>query len=195
MAMKKVKIEDASTVELIEFARVVCGIPKGNVPDNTGRATVIAKIKEIKGDEIEEIEVPDIASTALQRPGAFEPSAAHGNKVAPAASDNGQPTAANGKNDPKVELTLFKTDKNKGNPIEVSVNGRQMLIPVGVPCEIPLRFFLALCDAISVVYDFNENNNEIDVREEPRHPFNVHNMPSKAERMAWDEALSGSKAA
>lgn len=194
MATIKRKITDASTPELIEFARTTLGIPKGNLPDNTGRDKVIAKIKEVRGDDIEEIDVQDNPATALQRPGITSAPAAHDTPLVK-GEPGAKPTASNGLNDPKVELTLFKTDKNLGKDIPVSVNGRHMLIPVGRPVEIPLRFFLALCDAVGTVFDFNETTNEVDVRDEPRHPFNVHSMPSKQERKEWDEALTSQKAA
>lgn len=185
--MRKVKLADATQAEMLNYCLVTLGMPKAQVPTHTGVENLRGKILSVMGPETDEITVPDLETPIAPK----EVRPQHGGTVGLTQRNSGLPTAAHGLNDPKVEITIFKTEKNKGEPIQVSVNGRLMLVPVGSRVVIPYRYYLALQNAQTTQYDFNEKTNDIDPREESRHPFNVHHLPSDEEIAAWDTALLG----
>lgn len=185
--MRKVKLEEATPSEMLLHCRVVLGMGKAILPDHTGADTLRAKILALMPDT-QEIEVPEVQVVHDKPVG-------HGGNPGISERAQGVPTSSHGGNDPKVSLTLFKTEKNKGEPIPVSVNGRTMLIPVGSLVSIPYRYFLALNYAVTTQYNFDDKTNDITPSEEPRHQYNVSEMPSRDEIAAWNEALTNEKRA
>lgn len=189
--MRKVKLNDATQPELLDYCVTVLGIP--DLDPNTNLIRLQQKVLDLQ-PELNEIVVSDsvMPQEAKEPPVATRPGHGGGiNRTERASIAKGDVTATNGHNDPKVRINIFKDDQNKGEPIPVSVNGRTMLIPVGTTVPIPLRYFLALKEAITTVYDFDAKTNENIPRVESRHRFNVVGMPSESEVVAWDRKLGG----
>lgn len=183
----KVKFNEATQAQLLAYCTITLGIPAGQCPVNTGIDKLRAKVMQMQpGVHDEEITIPDGGVLMERAPNS-------GGAAMP--SPNGTPTAAHGLYDPKVEVTVFKNEANKGEPIEVSVNGRNMLIPVGIKVPIPYRYFLVLQNCIGTVFTFNPKTNENEPRDELRHPHTVHSMPSQQQIADWDAALTAGQSA
>lgn len=90
--------------------------------------------------------------------------------------------------EPMVSLTIHQQEGKGGQrPIFVGVNGVGMLIPRLIPVNIKLRYYEALKNASETQYEYDENTGNLNPREVPSYPFQVHALPSKAELQAWHD--------
>lgn len=192
----KIKLIDANRQQLRDHLINVLGAPVSQVPENTAHATLVAKIKGmVEGDEFE---VPDVAPPAAmqvqQAPAGsvVEELAVFTDKKAKPRFLTGIPTVSNGQHDPKVGLTLTKTD-DLDKPAVVSVNGRTMLVPRGEPVEIPYRYYLALKNAVRTIIDQDGSGGETR-RDVPAHPYSIINVPTPNQIAEWEFYLNTDKA-
>lgn len=89
--------------------------------------------------------------------------------------------------DPIVTLILIEQEGPGGKrDLQVSVNGRLMLLPRGRPIDVPYRYFEALKNAVQTLYDPDpEDKHNLVSREVPSYPFSVVRAPSADEVAAW----------
>lgn len=191
--LSKIKVADATPEQLREYLIQVCGLPLAHVPANTSEATLRSKLAQVfEGEEI----VVSIADPQHQFANGGRPGVAQ-EEIDDTPFDlnkkprylAGVPTAQSGANDPKVTLTLTKTDDLE-RPCDVSVNGRRMIIPRGEPVVIPYRYFRAIQDAIRTVFDDDGNGGQ-KPRDVPAHPYAVNAMPSQREIAEWNFYMMG----
>jgi hypothetical protein len=88
--------------------------------------------------------------------------------------------------EPMVRL-LIHTQEGPGGKRHVFVGncGKALLIPRNKECEVKLRYFTVLRDAVETKYEYDEEAKANLPREMPSYPYQVISMPSEAEQKAW----------
>ncbi len=152
--MKKIPIGEATEDQLRLFAINTLGI---DIKASAKEETVLARVKQAwdKPDiTIAESESEHVASKAVPQP----------------VTDAQKPTASG-----MVRLILGVTEEAGGNdPVPVGVNGKVMLIPRGIECEIPERYFEVLQHAVTHKYDPLPDGGMNPIpRKVPLYPFQV----------------------
>jgi hypothetical protein len=185
--MRKIKLVDATQPELLAYCRIILNLPIRDIPDNTGISKLIAKISAVLPPETDEIELPDAIPGVEYQVGQGSRAAV----AAPKTDSAGRKKAvvSHGLYDPPVMLTIYDTEQNKGRPVEVSVNGRTMLIPVGTSQRVPYRYFLALQNAVQTNYNYDTTSNENVPQVTVRYQVNVSVMPSVDDINLWNQDL------
>lgn len=100
------------------------------------------------------------------------------------------------KYDPIVNITVDLREGEGGNrPIEPAVLGKTMLIPRGIPVDVPYRYYDALRKAERTTYTQAPMGSDVDLipTHTLTHPFTVNRMPPKAELDEWLE-VQGARA-
>lgn len=104
-----------------------------------------------------------------------------------AKAARGEHPAESSRGDPLVRLQIPDQDRPGGkDPVPLSVNGKAMLIPRRIICDVPYRYFLALQAAVQTVYTPQEDGTNL-AADVPNYGYNVHSMPSEAEVAAWEK--------
>lgn len=152
---RQVKIAEATHMQLLGFACNNLGL---NLPPNTKKETVVAKISTCWDKDY--ILVLDMSETQ-------EPTQ---------KGDNPVPVTEEQK--PKrrmVTIHINETEEAGGSePVQVSVNGKAMLITRGVDVEIPYEFYEVLKHAITHKYDpLPDGGINPKPREVPLYPFQL----------------------
>lgn len=188
---KKIPLNEATLEELRFYCQAVLGVPVSHNP-KTGADVFIAKIKAVKGQDFNTIEVPD--ETPEEQGAAPE-----GVPPQPVKKNVRALSAGSSKNDPKVTLTIPEQDIPGGKrAVPIGVNGSFFLIPRGIKCEIPYRYYLALQNAVQTTYTQDKDTNEFTESTVPSYPHLVLQMPPQEEIDAWmaeQEAISEDQAA
>jgi hypothetical protein len=152
-----VKLSDATPAQLRYFAEVVLGIPLGPNP-NIKAETLIAKIASV-GYQRDEIAVPESV----------------GQPVATVTAAIATGEAPSPEAEPVRTILINRSDEPGGDqPVWVSVNGRGMFIPRGVPAKIKQRYVDVLRNAVRTVYEQGSGTHDpIVARDVQAYPFSI----------------------
>ena len=180
MPQTRIPVAEATDAQLRSYAETVLGIGFGPNP-GIKRDTILRKMADAGFDDTgiwlpDDGPAPDrIQHVAEDAPG--------GETVI----RKGNPD--NSRNDPMVNLRIAEQPGAGGNrPVPVGVNGQIMLIPRNKDVDVPWRYFLAMRNAVQMIYETDPNTHELgEGREVPAHSVQVNTMPSAAEIAAWEE--------
>lgn len=132
--MKQIPIAEATAAQLREFARDALGLP--DIKDTANKAQLLAQIQAAWDKPHIVVSVVDESLPAR--------------RTAKAAIAEETPD-----NHPEKVTVLIHVQEEKGGdrPVELSVNGKIMLVPRGVEAEIPWPYYIALKHAEQHFYD------------------------------------------
>lgn len=161
-----IKIADATVDQLRWFVTAVLGIDLGPNP-NIRIETLHSKIASA-GYQRDEITVP--ASLGAPAPVAAPADEAPSHAIDPGSYQRG----------PKAKILIDRQEGPGGDrPVFVAVNGKSMLIPRAVPCEVGLPYVEVLANAVQTLHDMDEEGN-ITSRDVPLYPMRILSMPAAA---------------
>ena len=167
----KIPFDDATFNQLRQFAKESLGLGFSN---NIGDDKLRARIREawknpfivLFGETDPEVEV--------------EPETTAPVKVNIKALGGGS-----SKNDPKVRMFFNEAEGAGGKrSIYFNVNNVPILLPRGVECDVPYRYYIAAKNAVKTIVE-QDVNDEITERDVPAYPFQVISFPSKDEMKSW----------
>ena len=178
----KILIDEATPEQLRKFARDYLGI---NHPSHTKPETTLAAVKD--GWAQPHILVDDGAEPAEQAPVSRAQPAATAVEPEPEI----MPEPETELPEPMVRLVLGEQPGAGGKrAVPVGVNGVAMLIPRNIECEVKLRYFEALKDAVETHHEQDESTGDMTSRDIVSYPYSVIRMPSPAEIAAWKVSLA-----
>lgn len=154
-----IPLGDATSAQLREYAAAFLGL---DIESGRTAAAIRAAILTVSPDLTE---IPVNAVHAPVQPVATPPT--FGANPREVAGDDADEMANR-----KVRILIAK-EKGKGGDEDVSVgvNGLAMRIPRGVKCDIPYKYYEALCNAVGLEYDVDANGMLMPVpREVPGYP-------------------------
>tara|TARA_B110000046_G_C12860182_1_gene341492 strand:- start:212 stop:769 length:558 start_codon:yes stop_codon:yes gene_type:complete len=177
--MKNLDIKKATLEDLVWFAKNVMAIEDAD--SSMSADSLRGKIKKAGWDKpnIQVREDEDmVEATEVESPAPEAKKEIDEIKVdaLPVESDSilKRRAEVSGKDDPKIKIFLPKqAGQSGGRAISVGVNGTHILIPREQECEVPLRYVLALKDAVSTEYDFDDEGSVTNTRDVQLYPFNV----------------------
>lgn len=133
MAMKKIPIAEATAAQLRTFAREVCGLP--DVKDTANKQTLVAQIQAAWEHDF--ILASDEERTSKER-----------------SSKNRFADETPEKHPETVVVLIHGSEEPGGDrPVELGVNGQNMLVERNKDQEIPWAFFIALQNAEQHFHD------------------------------------------
>lgn len=168
MAIRKVELAKASVEDLRLIANTVLNL--AGVDADATAAVLRSKIMAASDALV--FDVPVAETKRAAQPHVVE---SYGKGSAAQKYVDGQPvlTDANG----KVWIQLHESEDDPENLVPVAVNGRNMLIPRGVPCAIPVPYFEVLKHSIRKVAIQGKDQQIIGWRDVPAYPFSVLQPP------------------
>lgn len=186
--MKNIHISTASDEQVRRFAQMV-GV---DLLPTDGPDTVISKLRMVWNSEN-----ISVADDPADPPGALTGQA----RTAPEDRRPGESSefsqrvqagklvSSDSSRDPRVILTVQKMrvgNEVSNSDVPVGVNGVAFQIKTGVPVDVPYRVYEALNNAVreEITHD---DQGEVVSANVHAYPFNVTEMPSKAEIAAWRE--------
>jgi len=135
MAMKKVLLAEATAAELREFARDALGMQ--DVKDTASKATLTAQITSAWEQDYILI-APAADDTMAARRSAKQ-------SFADETPDNHPEKAT-------VHINISE-EKGGDRPVELSVNGKNLLVARGKDQEISWPYYIALCNTVQHLFD------------------------------------------
>ena len=187
MDIRRKPASEATDAELRNFARIALGL---ELHGNAKRETVMAKIGEAGVDlDVAQIVIYDEAPSAPPAGGNMAGTTTRryvGDGVweecAPCGTCGGEPRGLGERRCPACNsqilkgrmVTVHQSDEEGGNqPVQVCVNGSNMLIPRGKAVWVPAHYLEALQNAVQNVYDETTNGLEV-ARHVHSYPFSLH---------------------
>lgn len=189
MSEPRIPIADADAATLRHFAGVTLGLEVNQsmnaVTLRSRIATVAPDLKDIPALPKPAAPIDTGHAAAPDLPPAVE---------APVVKAGGVRTLIHYSKDPKVELTVAKTDDpRRPKDVTIAVNGDVWRLQRGKHISLPYRAYIALENAKEkAAVEIDEvNSMGIPIREWQEvysYPFTVHKMPSDEEIAAWRAA-------
>lgn len=193
--MKTILISQATPAQIKRFAQMV-GV---DLAPTDGDDTILAKLKRVwnsDGISVAEDEPADAAIAGDMRVAPEDRAPGESSAFAQVAGAK-RLDSADTRSDPRVIMTVQKprigNDVSKmQNYVPVGVNGVAFQIATGVKVDVPYRVYEALNNAMRNEITHDDNGEVVEV-EVHAFPFNVHEMPSRAEREKWLETFAGAE--
>jgi hypothetical protein len=193
--MKQIHISTASDEQVRRFALMV-GV---DLLPTDGPDTVISKLRMVwQGDGITVADEPDAPGALTgelrtapedRQPGESSHFAAVARATRLGSSDSSR--------DPRVILNVQKVrvgNEVSNSDVPVGVNGVAFQLKTGIPVDVPYRVYEALNNAQREEITHDDQGEVVSAMVHA-YPFNVMEMPSKAEVKAWREEIDRAEAA
>lgn len=180
--MSKIPLTDGTLPQLRHFASVTLGL---EIPPTANTPTILAKIKAVQPD-LTEFDAPDVIGARNE-----------GDNTPKRADLKGQ-LSTHYNDDPKATILIPSTRDKCGDwDVPVCVNGDQVLVQRDKEVEVPYRFVNALRDALEQQIDQTPARPGqpaiITSRMVHSYPFQLLDMPSKADIAEWSARMSGAE--